>query len=166
MKNPDMTATQMVDRIILLEAERDRFQRLAETDQLTQLPNRRALERRTHARDGWFVMADLNGFKKAQDAHPDGHQYGDRILQEFAEFLDSSCRTGRGRCDDRVSSRLGGDEFVVWCPTNHGARRIKRLIRSWVSRDGQVRAAAGMGKDLESADGAMYMSKQGLRSPR
>ncbi len=155
-----MDKTQMLDRIEVLEAERDHYKQLAETDQLTQLPNRRALERRTHARNGWFVMADLNGFKAAQDYHPDGHAYGDRLLQEFAEFLDSSCRAG---CEDRVSCRIGGDEFVVWCPTERGAQRIQGKIAFWRSRDGAVGAAAGLGKDLDSADAAMFLSKKKLR---
>lgn len=149
----------MLRRIELLEAERDRWQELAETDKLTGLPNRRALERRTHARQGWFVFCDLNGFKQAQDASPLGHDYGDAILQEFGDFLDSSTRTGRGRAADRVSARIGGDEFVVWCPTRHGARRIKQCVREWSSEDGKVGCAAGLGKTIEAADCAMYLNK-------
>lgn len=156
----DLTVTSLLRRIEIIEADRDRWQELAETDKLTELPNRLALERRTHAREGWFVLCDLNGFKTAQDAHPEGHLYGDRILQEFADFLESSCRTGRGRSDDRVASRLGGDEFVIWCPTRHGARRIKKCVRRWRSSDGKIGCAAGMGKSLDAADAAMYMNKR------
>lgn len=154
-----LTATALLRRIELLEADRDRWQELAETDALTGLPNRRALERRTHARDGWFVLCDLNGFKAAQDAHLDGHAYGDDILREFGDFLDSSTRDGRGRAADRVSARVGGDEFVVWCATRHGARRIKERVRTWRSKDGKVGCAAGFGKTIEAADAAMYLSK-------
>lgn len=154
----DLTSTQMLDRISVLEADRDRWQQLAETDKLTGLCNRLALERRTHARDGWFILADLNGFKAAQDAHIDGHAYGDRILRQFADYLESICRTNRGRSDDRVSSRLGGDEFVVWCPSRHGARRIKALVRAW--KQDNVTASAGMGKTIAAADAAMYLSKK------
>lgn len=155
----NLSSTQMLTRIELLEAEKEYWQGLAERDALTDLPNRLGLERRTHARDGWFVLADLNGFKKAQDAHPDGHAYGDRILQEFADWLESNCRTKSGRSEDRVASRLGGDEFVVWCPTRAAARRIKQSIRSWVSEDGRVTSSAGLGKTLDAADAAMYVSK-------
>ncbi len=144
-------------RIQQLEAEVEYWQCLAETDTLTSLPNRRQLERR--AQDGWFILCDLKGFKLAQDTHPDGHQYGDEILKEFAEFLEGSCRTKRGRAEDRIAARLGGDEFVVWCPTRHGARRIKMVVRSWTSQDGRVTACAGMGATLDAADAAMYMSK-------
>tara|TARA_R110002167_G_C12707228_1_gene655101 strand:- start:12583 stop:13092 length:510 start_codon:yes stop_codon:yes gene_type:complete len=156
----ELGATQLLDRIALLEARAEHWQHVAETDSLTELPNRRQLERRTDARDGWFVMCDLAGFKNAQDTHPDGHSYGDRILQEFADFLEGSTRTGRGRSEDRVAARTGGDEFIVWCPSRHGARRIKQLVRAWVSGDGRVAARAGMGKDIASADAAMYISRE------
>lgn len=156
MKEASLTSTVLLKRIEVLEEALEEARNVAETDQLTGLPNRRALERRTHARDGWFILADLNGFKRAQDAHPEGHAYGDRVLIEFAEFLDVSCRS---RFEDRVSSRLGGDEFVIWCPTRHGARMIKRRVRKWRSRDGRVGAAAGLGKTLEAADAAMYLNK-------
>jgi diguanylate cyclase (GGDEF)-like protein len=161
MRSYDLTATQLVDRIVLLEADRDRWQELAETDQLTGMANRFALERRTDAREGWFVVCDLDGFKRAQDAHPEGHAYGDRILREFADFLEGSTRTNRGKSNDRVAARTGGDEFVVWCPSRHGARRIKRLVRIWRSNDNRVGASAGLGKTLEAADAAMYLNKGG-----
>lgn len=154
-----LSATAMLRRIEMLEAERDRWQDLAETDKLTGMPNRRALERRTDAREGWFVFCDLNGFKQAQDASPLGHDYGDAMLVEFGDYLDSITRTGRGRAADRVSARIGGDEFVVWCPTRHGARRIKHRVREWRSRDGRVGCAAGLGKDIDAADAAMYLNK-------
>lgn len=155
----DLSATQLIERIQILEATAAHWQEQAETDQLTELPNRRQLERRTDARDGWFVMCDLAGFKNAQDTHPEGHQYGDRILQEFADFLEASTRTGRGRSQDRVAARLGGDEFVVWCPSRHGARRIKQIVRQWQSADGRVAARSGLGKTICAADAAMYLSR-------
>lgn len=162
----NLSSTALLRRIAMLEADRDGWQEMAETDKLTGLPNRRALESRTHAREGWFVFCDLNGFKKAQDAADEGHDYGDAVLQAFGDFLDSITRTGRGRAADRVSARIGGDEFVVWCPTRHGARRIKRLARLWHSCDGKVGCAAGLGKTIEAADAAMYINKKPYDSLR
>lgn len=105
-------------------------------------------------------MTDLDGFKRAQDLHPDGHAYGDRLLQEFAIFLRAICRTNPGRDSDRVAIRLHGDEFVVWTPHKNVARRIKGKIRGWHSYDGAVRASAGLGKDLQSADAALFIDKR------
>lgn len=134
----------------------------ADTDSLTGLMNRRGLERRTRGRDwGFFVVADLNGFKVAQDSHPDGHLYGDRILVAFADFLLSNTRQRDDRARDLIAARTGGDEFALWCETRAGAKRIKEAIRAWHSDDRQVTASAGMGRDLEAADGAMYLHKEG-----
>ena len=136
-----------------LRVERDYWRELAETDQLTGLFNRFAFERRTHAREGWFVVCDLNNFKRAQDMHPSGHVYGDEVLRDFAMFLDSSTRDS-----DRVAARIGGDEFVIWCPTESGARAITERVRNWTRS--LVTAAAGMGKTLAAADAAMYNNKR------
>lgn len=166
MAHDDLSRTVLMRRLSLLEVE------LAESfatikaleakvycDRLTGIGNRRFLEERTHGRNGWFVLVDLDGFKAAQDAHPDGHRYGDEVLREFAAFLLSTCRTTRGQ-EDRVAVRVGGDEFVVWCPTHHGAKRIKALVRVWHSSDYTVTASVGLGRDMESADAAMYLDKQ------
>ena len=150
------TTAQLLNRIDVLERQRDEFRHLAETDPLTDLSNRRGLERKIDTREGWFVVADLNNFKAAQDTHPDGHLYGDRILSEFAEFLQRSVR----KHTDHVVSRLGGDEFVVWCPTYAGARRIWHVIANWYSVDLWVDASVGMGSSMEEADRSMFNQKK------
>jgi len=70
----------------------DTLERLALTDALTGLDNRRAWEaglRREHARarrEGTplsVAMLDLDGFKGYNDAH--GHQAGDELLREIAQ---------------------------------------------------------------------------------
>lgn len=136
----------------------------ADTDSLTGLLNVRGLERRTRSRDwGWYVTADLDGFKDAQDKHEAGHAYGDMILQEFAEFLLSNTRQGEDRARDVLHARTGGDEFTMWCETHKGAQRIRDLIREWQSTDGQVHASAGIGKDRQAADAALYIDKKNRR---
>lgn len=152
----EMTRTLLMRRCELLEKELETEKRSAETDRLTRLGNSLALERRTHARDGWFVYCDLDGFKKAQDEHPAKHTYGDLILVEFADFLRSVTR----QSSDRVAARKGGDEFVVWVPTWEAATRLKLTIRCWLSEDGKVSASVGMGKDIAAADAAMYLDKR------
>ena len=136
----------------------------ADTDVLTGVLNNRGLIRRTRGRDwGWWVMADLNCFKLAQDAHEDGHAYGDRILVEFAIFLAEATRGQNGQRPGDIVGRKGGDEFLVWCETRLGARKIRDRIREWASRDGKVTSAAGFGEDPETADAALYIHKQRLK---
>ena len=132
----------------------------ADTCELTGLLNRRGLARRTQSRDwGWYVAADLDGFKAAQDQPGRGHAYGDDVLVEFADFLMMNTRQRDMRARDLLAARTGGDEFTIWTETRAGARRIKEAIREWSSKDGEVRASAGIGDSMETADGALYTNK-------
>jgi two-component system cell cycle response regulator len=111
----------------------EEMRRLAETDPLTGLLNRRALGARLHheveraSRYGTVltcVMIDIDHFKLANDRH--GHQAGDRILAQFAELL----RREQRSVD--VVARYGGEEFVVLLPEtgSAGARLFaERVLR-------------------------------------
>lgn len=86
-------------------------------DQLTGLPNRRALEMAVssallryerHGEPVTLLTLDLDRFKEINDRL--GHSGGDRALREVAR-----CLRGSLRAVDTVA-RLGGDEFVVLLP--------------------------------------------------
>ena len=85
--------------------------RLAHSDALTQLPNRRyffarldAMLTRTQDSDGFCVgVIDLDRFKPINDSF--GHAQGDRLLQVIGERLMALCSP------DLIVARLGGDEF-------------------------------------------------------
>lgn len=89
--------------------------RLATHDELTDLPNRRAITAhlreaigrlRAGASPGLVVLfCDLDDFKDVNDTH--GHHLGDRLLVVVARRLRRAVRS-----DDLVG-RFGGDEFVV-----------------------------------------------------
>ena len=92
----------------------DEIQKLAFTDALTGLPNRRLLiDRLKHAlatsarsqREGALLFIDLDNFKTLNDTQ--GHDTGDLLLQLVTQRLVACVREG-----DTVA-RLGGDEFVV-----------------------------------------------------
>ncbi len=83
---------------------------LAETDVLTNLGNRRLVERRIaveiEAQNRFCVVVlDLDGFKGVNDRF--GHAQGDRLLQSVAASLSDSVRG-----TDTIG-RWGGDEFVL-----------------------------------------------------
>lgn len=93
-----------------------RVRRLAYTDSLTGLANRRAVDARLadalrrHQEDGTVVsliVCDVNGLKRLNDER--GHAVGDRMLERFADQLSLAAATLPGS----LAARLGGDEFCV-----------------------------------------------------
>ncbi|MCX5376309.1 GGDEF domain-containing protein [Streptomyces sp. NBC_00091] len=96
--------------------------RLAFTDPLTGLANRRAVDMRLdealeeHRRSGAvvsLVVCDLNGLKRVNDTL--GHATGDRLLERFGSVL-SLCGAmlgGAGAGAGALVARLGGDEFCL-----------------------------------------------------
>jgi diguanylate cyclase (GGDEF)-like protein len=96
--------------------ELEEVRRLAFTDPLTGLANRRAVDARldaaleAHRRDGTvvsLVVCDVNGLKRVNDEQ--GHEVGDRLLERFANQL-SICGA---MLSGSVAGRLGGDEFCL-----------------------------------------------------
>ena len=95
--------------------------RLADTDPLTGLLNRRSfdvtlarLATATGAHDGSLalMLIDLDRFKQANDAH--GHHVGDAVLVEAARRTRAMLPAGA------VLARLGGDEFAALVPFVNG----------------------------------------------
>jgi diguanylate cyclase (GGDEF)-like protein len=105
---------------------------LAAVDPLTGVSARRLIETSlSRARpDDVVCMLDLDGFKELNDAH--GHEAGDRALQEFAELLRGSVRSGE------FCGRYGGDEFLLIlsaAPVENARGRLAQVFQQWRSRD-------------------------------
>ncbi len=110
---------------------RDRFQYLAETDQLTGINNRGSGE--SKIRDlllknvgGMFILFDVDKFKYINDHF--GHDVGDQVLMAIGEKMRHSFR------EKDIVLRLGGDEFAAYMPsvfTEAGGNQIlDRFIHS------------------------------------
>jgi len=157
------------------------LQRLATTDMLTGMANRRAFLEiaetayhcaRTNGDALTLLMLDLDHFKGINDRF--GHLEGDRVLVEFARIVKSHLRAS-----DTVG-RLGGEEFGLLLPlTASGegadvAARILQAIRALEMTDGngqryRVTTSMGLGtlhpgdrslRDLlDRADQALYLAK-------
>jgi diguanylate cyclase (GGDEF)-like protein len=93
------------------------LQRLAATDDLTGLANRRRfyeeLERhaanaRRHKTPLSLLLLDLDDFKTVNDRY--GHQLGDAVLRAVANTIKRRVRAGD------LPARLGGDEFAILLP--------------------------------------------------
>jgi diguanylate cyclase (GGDEF)-like protein len=155
----------------------DLRRRAANTDELTGLPNRRALyaegRRRLQERRPVrhvLLMLDLDKFKEVNDTL--GHQAGDQLLVQVAERL-----RGQLRAVD-VLARLGGDEFAVLLEDAGQDEAVKvavklrtALAQPFALGDIALRSSASVGialfpddgPDLSSllrkADIAMYKAK-------
>lgn len=114
----------------------DKIERLALTDPLTQLSNRRDIlkivenEKRRSVRSGKpfaFVLCDIDNFKAFNDTY--GHDCGDFILVALAGIFKSIIRK-----QDHVA-RWGGEEFLFIYPETEfeGAMNITEKIRDKIS---------------------------------
>lgn len=153
---------------------------LAVLDQLTRLPNRRALHERLEcpagtAREGGVVLfIDLDGFKRINDRF--GHRRGDTVLVVTAERLRGVVRDGDLVC------RYAGDEFVIVCDhivddgeVDDLVARIHQVVTAPITIDSQsVVVGASIGaapitadcspdQMLAAADARMYENKRSAR---
>ncbi|MEV4443532.1 diguanylate cyclase, partial [Streptomyces sp. NPDC049577] len=94
----------------------EEVRRLAFTDPLTGLANRRAVDAlldeaiERHLAEGVVVsllVCDVNGLKRVNDTQ--GHAVGDRLLERFGSVL-SLCGA---QLPGALAARLGGDEFCL-----------------------------------------------------
>ncbi|MEI4270362.1 bifunctional diguanylate cyclase/phosphodiesterase [Klenkia sp. LSe6-5] len=149
----------------------------ARTDELTGLPNRRAVRARLVRDEGaprLLALLDLDNFKDVNDAL--GHDAGDRLLRAVAERLAGALEPGD------LLGRLAGDEFVVVAAPPAGQTPAGRAgtltadlaaaLADPVDGDGfvvHVQASIGIALDaggraggdlLAEADVAMYRAKR------
>lgn len=128
-----------------LEIARDRLTRLAITDELTGLYNRRHMaeildkERKRalrHDRPFSLAVLDLDHFKAINDAH--GHLAGDAVLTELAERIRRILRQSDwlGHEGDAVG-RVGGEEFLLLLPEvgREAARQCMERIRECIAAE-------------------------------
>lgn len=154
--------------------------RLADTDMLTGLPNRRvifeALDR--HVASGtpcWLGLVDLDGFKAVNDAY--GHSFGDSLLIAVAD----RCRPVVGTAPS--FGRIGGDEFALLFDGRLPAGEVRSRLRAVIAELSRpyaightqitIGASAGLcqypqmapGAEAlyEHADFALYRAKSNLR---
>jgi diguanylate cyclase (GGDEF)-like protein len=165
--------------------QRDRAQlalrEIAETDQLTSLPNRRGFDLAAKAafagRDPRhplmsLLMIDIDFFKRINDGF--GHDFGDAALVLVASLLQDLARS-----DALLVGRQGGEEFVALLPgrTESQACAIAERLREACARtaiEHGGRSAlmtlsigiasrqdwAGLAELMSEADRALYVAKQ------
>ena len=168
---------------LVQQEQGEALQRLAETDPLTWLFNRRHFDKRLEAETNRalraehllaLLMVDVDKFKLINDRF--GHRVGDQVLKAVASAVKQAVRLYD------VPTRYGGDEFAIILPeadTEVAARVARRILEKaeTVALPGELRDAgmplllsigiatfqrpAGDANALvEAADSAMYRAKQ------
>lgn len=155
----------LLDVIARLMDENARLYRLAHTDPLTGVPNRRALDQHLSGvldQDVCLMVIDLDNLKVINDTR--GHTAGDEALRLVAQALRGVLR------ESDFFARVGGDEFTaVLLATGDGARAAAERMRVaaealgysisvglWVRREGE---AVSEEEATRRADVALYQAK-------
>ncbi|WP_054143828.1 sensor domain-containing diguanylate cyclase [Bosea sp. AAP35] len=163
------------------EEREQELRRLAETDPLTALLNRRSFTEKANAEIGAardngsaiaLIMVDLDHFKAVNDSY--GHPAGDAVIRAFADLL-----LGVVRSERDLVGRFGGEEFAILLPganldcAMRIALRIQNLLagrRLPVSETLSLQVSASLGIAtcdhpltfsglVERADRALYRAK-------
>jgi diguanylate cyclase len=177
----ESTLSEKSDELEAVKCKLEEYKRLAETDPLTQILNRRAFDTEiariySSKKDILFnalILADIDDFKKINDRF--GHPVGDRIIRSIADIFQSSVRRGV------FVARTGGEEFAIIVEgtsedhTTEIAERLRRLVEQTRFTDpvtgvsyGPVTVSMGICMAAEAAtsdelyikaDRALYRSK-------
>lgn len=172
-------------QIAQLQKQLHELEKVATTDLLTGLKNRRGFEaafasemdrtRRGKSCGGVLVVIDLDSFKAINDTY--GHQAGDECLKLVAAALTEEIR------EMDSAARLGGDEFVLLLTdtstdllltrVQNIAWRLNHLTLIWEETPIAIHASVGMKpyskgdkqKDIFSAaDTNMYEDKGRIKA--
>lgn len=169
-----------------IEAQQKQLEQMAYYDQLTDLPNRRLLEKliereyssiQRYGHETAIMILDIDNFKNINDTY--GHPVGDDILRQLADLLKRSAR------ESDTVARFGGEEFIILMPrttVEEGcvfAERLRKLImeKSFTIGSDTLQITSSFGvaslndidsKTLENyyfaADKALYLAKQSGRN--
>lgn len=129
---PVYVALGLAMMLLLNEDLRTALDRLARTDPLTRVWNRRGFEegaavllerlRRSPNRVASVAIADIDSFKAINDQF--GHSAGDAALVRFAQRLRTAVQEGD------LLARLGGEEFALLAIGVDGAALVERMERA------------------------------------
>jgi len=170
-------------RTVELRLAYQHIEEIAQTDELTGLPNRRCIVKmlddeivRSHRGMPCSVaLIDIDWFKRINDGY--GHPAGDEVLRTLAITVFANIRA-----NDRFG-RYGGEEFLLVLPdTNRDAagpivERLRKIVAEldWnaFAIDMAVTISAGVATIVQDdssdailarADRALYVAKQGGRN--
>ena len=163
---------ELAAKVAELEHAKEHLRRLANTDELTLLPNRRRfmqyIERelargRRFKRPMSLLLIDVDHFKRVNDEF--GHPVGDLVLQQLATTIDHATRS------TDLAGRYGGEEFcIVLAETvREGAVTVANMLRKRIteqhfgpageSKPGKMTVSIGVATFPDDADDVAKLIK-------
>jgi diguanylate cyclase len=141
--------TQRSQEMDQVRKELDEYKRIANTDSLTRLSNRRAFDDRLAAvfnnpmirNVTALVLGDIDNFKRINDTY--GHPVGDKILATVASVIRANVRR------DVFVARTGGEEFALIIDGNTVdevmtiCERIRRTLEATPFKNSRTRVDYG-----------------------
>lgn len=175
-----LLALALSNRIRTIQERSALAEKLADTDLLTQLNNRRGFfkliepvwnNNLRHQHPSCVIIFDLDDFKSLNDTY--GHECGDIVLKTVGQLLQKCSRKGD------VAARWGGEEFLIFLPetTLQQARLLAERLRqdianaviNYQQQMFYVTASFGLAENrlhqinvenlIAQADAALYYSK-------
>ncbi|MFT6248571.1 MAG: diguanylate cyclase (GGDEF)-like protein [Cognaticolwellia sp.] len=114
---------------------KEKFEQLANTDELTGIYNRRYFfenakrefnRAKRHQQELVVISLDVDHFKAVNDHH--GHPVGDQVLVKIAQIITKTIRS------EDIFARIGGEEFSILLPnitkteSLQAAERLRELL--------------------------------------
>ena len=160
-----------------LRIDNQELHREADTDPLTQLPNRRAMldtieAYKTGKPNGFFsvAIADIDFFKRVNDTY--GHNCGDYTLKQLADLFQQHAGVSYSVC------RWGGEEFCFFLPDHNLdtagqimfdlCHKVRHMPLSFDGHDFSITITIGVAENdftstmhelMEQADKKLYLGK-------
>ncbi|NPA88547.1 MAG: diguanylate cyclase [Epsilonproteobacteria bacterium] len=154
-----------------------KYEEKIQKDPLTGVYNRNILEKilkENINKNICVIFADIDHFKKINDTY--GHQFGDTVLQTFAQILKNSLRK------NDIIVRYGGEEFLIYIQNVESikyaqkiAEQLRKVVENFDFNGKKITASFGVcckyisSKEsfeelIKNADKALYKAKNNGRN--
>jgi diguanylate cyclase (GGDEF)-like protein len=163
--------------VVLAEQATQSIHKLAETDPLTGILNRRGLMAQLEQEVAVMALLDIDHFKSINDTY--GHEQGDAVLQGVGEYLASLTSAHASSHQHLQVGRWGGEEFLLLLrqPPAEGVAAWGEHLRAGIQHlcpaGHPITVSIGVAvqvpeepvaQTLRRVDGLMYQAKFGGRN--